>query len=706
MDIVRSIRDRILSAREDDEDIGTWRVRVLSAIVAITAIMGCIAALPSILLSIHAELWSVTAIDTVALVGIVALWRVRSLPYRTRAWLFCALFYLLGTFLLFKIGHAAQIYLMAFPVMSVLLLGLRPALLALGANAITLLVGGYLLDADIHIPGIQQEPLLNWTVITINYLLVNSLITFTTLTLINGLERTLKRKRDSEQRYRTLTEWSPEPMAVHRDGKIIYANPASVRMIGAQTVEDLIGKPILDFVHPDFRQIVIERVRASVERGVPSPMIEEKIIRMDGSVIDAEVQTIPIVYDGQPAVQFAMRDVTARNRAQAERDELERKLLQAQKMEAVGNLTGGIAHDFNNLLAVILGRLEMTRSELDDRPELQEWIDASIKATNRGATLTRSMLAFSRLQPLQMVRIDVAAALREIVALLQRTLGEAIEIKEIYAPDVWTFEADPAQLQTALLNLALNARDAMPDGGKLTIEAHNVRLDADYAARNADVTAGDYVAVAVSDTGSGMTADVIEHAFEPFFTTKDVGKGSGLGLSMVYGYVRQSGGHVKIYSEVGSGTTITLYFPRVLGDGARADETENARSQAPVGNEEILVVEDSDDMRALTVALLQGLGYTVFSAGQGPHALPLLDQNRGIALLLTDISLPGGMNGRMLADRARLIRPDLRVLYMSGYSRETLLHQGRLEPGIRLLQKPFHKDELATQVRAVLAEGR
>jgi PAS domain S-box-containing protein len=690
----------------DLDDIDAWRARVLSTISLILVILGFLAVVPSVFISIRAELWSVAIVDSLAYVWVIAIWRMPSMSYEARAWNFCALFYLLGTFLLFKVGHASQIYLMAFPVLAALLLGLQPALIALAANAITLLVGGYLLDADIHIAGLEQSPFLNWAVITVNFVIVNSLMTFTTVMLLNGLEKLLKRNRESERRYRMLTEWSPEPMGVHRNGKIVYANQATVRMLGAKSAQELMGKSILEFVHPDYRQIVLERMKAAAEHGASAPMIEERIVRLDGSIIDAEVLGIPIVYDDEPAVQLAMRDITERKRTQSERDELERKLLQAQKMEAIGNLTGGIAHDFNNLLAVILGRLEMTREELQDRPRLQEWIDACIRAADRGATLTRSMLAFSRLQPLQMVRIDVAAALRETVGLLQRTLGDSIEIKEVYPDDLWACEADPAQLQTALLNLALNARDSMPEGGKLTIEAHNIRFDADYAAHNAEVLPGDYVAVSVSDTGAGMPADVIERAFEPFFTTKDVGKGSGLGLSMVYGYLKQSGGHVKIYSEVGQGTTVNLYFPRLAPAGAANDATQDgAAGRTQGGREQILVVEDTDDMRELTVAQLQRLGYTVFSADQGADAVELLERHRDVTLLLTDVSLPGGINGRQLAERAQRMRPNLKVLYMSGYTEEALIHQGRLDPGIRLLQKPFHNDDLATQVRAALAES-
>ncbi len=720
MKALHSLRDRLFSGQTDLDDIAAWRARVLSVVMLVMAILGTVAAVPSIALSVVTQFWSVAATDTVALIWILVLWRKQSLPYRFRAWNLLVLVYLLGTLLLFKVGHAAQIYLMAVPVFAALLLGPKPAIAALILNAVTLGLGGYLVDADIVVARYEAMPQIKWAVISVNFLLVDSLITFSTIMLLAGLERSLNRKRDSERRFRLLTEWTPEAMGVHRAGKILYVNPAGVRLLGAQTLDELVGRNLLDFVHADDRQAVIDRIAstpAQVERGEPgvsAPIVGERILRLDGVAIDCEVRRIPIEYDGAPAVQIAIRDITERKRAEQERSDLERKLLQAQKMEAVGNLTGGIAHDINNLLGVLLGRLEMIQDELADRPALREWVEACVKAVNGGATLTRSLLAFSRRQPLQPVRIEVPTTLHEIVRLLRRTLGDPIEIKEVYPSDLWACDADPAQLQTALLNLALNARDAMPEGGKLTIDARNQRLEAMDALRAGGMTEGEYVVISVTDTGTGMPPETVDRVFEPFFTTKETGKGTGLGLSMVYGYVKQSGGHIKIYSEVGSGTTVSLYFLRAKTAEAGAAEAAKGKDAAPKkadtrsqgGRESILLVEDEHDMRDLVTQLLERLGYTVYGARTAEDAWPLLEAHKEIVLLLTDISLPGGMNGRKLADRAQEIRPGLKVLFMSGYSAEAVIHQGRLDPGLRLLQKPFHINDLATHVRAALAEGR
>ncbi len=457
----------------------------------------------------------------------------------------------------------------------------------------------------------------------------------------------------------------------------------------------------LRVVHPEDRAAMVD-ARQRDWSGDPARPLDVRVVRPDGEVRwtlrQSEIARAP---DGKPLrLTVTFQDITERKRAEIERDEIARQLMQSQKMEAIGKLTGGMAHDFNNLLSVIMGRLEMLRDELADRPQLRDWVRTCLNAAARGATLTRSMLAFSRQQPLKPVKLDLASAFADMLELLPRTLGETIEVKVQFGAGLWTCEADPAQLQNALLNLALNARDAMPQGGKLTIEAVNVRLDPDYAARNL-VAPGEYVALSVSDTGTGMPPEVVARAFDPFFTTKGVGKGTGLGLSMVYGFAKQSGGHVMIYSEVGIGTTVRLYLPRSTATSA-APETAAADRLPPAGGEAILIVEDDADMRALTAAQLERLGYRPLAATTAAEALDLLAAHPEIRLLLTDLTLPGGVNGRTLAERAVAAAPGLRVLYMSGYTENAVIHQGRLDAHVRLLQKPFGIDDLARQVREAL----
>jgi PAS domain S-box-containing protein len=397
--------------------------------------------------------------------------------------------------------------------------------------------------------------------------------------------------------------------------------------------------------------------------------------------------------------------------AVAEQQRAEEALRQAQKMEAVGQLTGGIAHDFNNLLTVVTGNVDMASRSLaaagihDART--QRALDSAMKGAERAASLTQRLLAFSRRQPLAPKAIDVDKLVVSMSDLLNRALGETIKLEIVTSPGLWRVEADPNQLESAILNLAVNARDAMPQGGDLVIETANARLDEEYCAAHAEVAPGQYVVIAVTDTGSGMPRHIQERVFEPFYTTKEPGKGTGLGLSMVYGFVKQSGGHIKIYSEEEQGTTIKIYLPRLMSDVASEDESHLAQGlETSPSSETILVVEDDDDVRAYTVECLRELGYRVLEAHDGPSALRLLErQNEPLDLLFTDVVMPG-MTGRELADAAREQQPTLRVLYTSGYTRNAIMHGGRLDAGVEMIAKPFTYAALAQKVRDVLDAGR
>ena len=383
----------------------------------------------------------------------------------------------------------------------------------------------------------------------------------------------------------------------------------------------------------------------------------------------------------------------------------EEALRQSQKLDAIGHLTGGVAHDFNNLLTIIIGNLEAAQRQLESwtdgaQIKLSRRLENAMHGAQRAATLTKRLLAFSRQQPLSPALLDVNRVLNGLSDFLRRALGEDVSLEIVGGGGVWPVEADAAELDAAILNLAVNARDAMPEGGKLTIEASNSYLDDSYCRQNADVQPGQYVQIAVTDTGSGMPKDVIERAFEPFFTTKESGQGTGLGLSQVYGFVKQSGGHVKIYSEAGEGTTIKIYLPRFFGRASAAEEKAAAPRRGRSG-ESVLVVEDDSDVRDYVVETLASLGYKVFEAGEAESALRLLDENPSVHLLLTDGVMPG-MNGRKLAEEARLRRPDLKILYMTGYSRNAIMHQGRLDIGVDLLQKPISSEQLASAVRRML----
>jgi signal transduction histidine kinase len=380
----------------------------------------------------------------------------------------------------------------------------------------------------------------------------------------------------------------------------------------------------------------------------------------------------------------------------------EQRLRQVQKMEAVGHLTGGIAHDFNNILTVIIGMAEVLEEELADNPAHSSGIRMISDAAARGAAVTKQLLAFSRQQPLQPRETDINALVEDTAKLLRSSLGEQVEMQLALEEDSWSALVDPNHLATALLNLAVNARDAMPEGGKLTLETGNVYLDEAYAAANHEVRPGHYVMLAVSDTGTGMPANIRDRIFEPFFTTKETGKGTGLGLSMVYGFVKQSDGHIKVYSEEGQGTSVKLYLPRAAEGASRSEPPPS--NEASGGSETILVVEDDAFVRNYVNTQLVQLGYRAILAANGPEALAELEKGIVFDLLLTDVIMPGGVNGRQLADAVRLLRPSTRVLFTSGYTEDAIIHHGRLDPGVLLLPKPYRRSDLARMIRLALEQ--
>ncbi|MFG1398541.1 ATP-binding protein [Roseixanthobacter pseudopolyaromaticivorans] len=390
-----------------------------------------------------------------------------------------------------------------------------------------------------------------------------------------------------------------------------------------------------------------------------------------------------------------------------ERFVAEAQIRQMQKTEAIGQLTGGIAHDFNNMLAIVIGSLDIARRRLtgEEHDLVRTCLDNAMEGAQRAAALTQRLLAFSRQQPLEPQPVDANKLVGGMSELLRRTLGETIRVETVLAGGLWRSFADPAQLENAIVNLAVNARDAMPDGGRLTIETANSDLDERYARNHAEVAAGQYVLVSVTDTGTGMSPHVIERAFDPFYTTKGVGRGTGLGLSQVYGFVKQSGGHVKIYSEVGQGTTVKLYLPRHVGEAARIERGESGEGQPPLGRPEItiLVVEDEENVRHMSVDALRELGYTVVQASSGNQALEQLVLQPRIDLLFTDIVMPD-MTGRQLAEQAAAARAGLKVLYTTGYTRNAVVHNGILDRGVAFLPKPFSLDQLARKVDDVLAD--
>jgi PAS domain S-box-containing protein len=476
-------------------------------------------------------------------------------------------------------------------------------------------------------------------------------------------------------------------------GNFVQVSPSSMTILGYEPAE-MIGHSAVEFIHPEDLDSTRAEMRAA-RRGRQTRNFETRYVHKDG-------RAVALTWMGtwsEPVQRhfFVGRDLTEKQAAEAQ-------FRQAQKMEAVGQLTGGVAHDFNNILTVITGTIGILAEAVADRPELEAITRMIDEAAERGGQLTKHLLAFARKQPLRPREIDVNNLILETAKLLRPTLGEQIQIDPLLADDIWPALVDPNQLTTALLNLALNARDAMPNGGSLAIETKNVYLDQAYADMQVEVTAGSYVMIAVSDTGSGIAPKDLERVFDPFFTTKEVGKGTGLGLSMVYGLVKQSNGHIKIYSEQGHGTSVKLYLPRATGKDLLAGEMP---SFLPVqgGHEAILVVEDDALVRKYVMTQIHSLGYTTLEAGNAAEALQVIDSGAAIDLLFTDVIMPGSMNGRQLVNEALKRRPSLKTLFTSGYTENAIVHHGRLDSDVLLLAKPYRRPELARMIRMALDNG-
>ncbi|MPW18270.1 PAS domain S-box protein [Paraburkholderia sp. CNPSo 3157] len=512
---------------------------------------------------------------------------------------------------------------------------------------------------------------------------------------------------ESEQRFRMLVDGVTDYaiFMLSPDGTITNWNAGALRIKGF-SAEEVIGSHFSRFYTPE------DTAAGLPERGLSIAANEGRFesegwrLCKDGRRFWAHVVIDAIRDEDGALVGFAKitRDITERMDANRQLEETRTALFRAQKMEAVGKLTGGVAHDFNNLLQILRGNLEL----LDSRHHRDSWtrerVNKAIDAVDRGSKLASQLLAFGRQQPLQPVVINLAAALRSMDDLLRRALGETIRVETVVAGGLWNTLVDIHQLENVILNLAINARDAMPDGGKLTMELSNAMLDDEYIATVPDVAAGQYVLLAVTDTGTGMQQDIVERAFDPFFTTKPEGQGTGLGLSMAYGFVKQSGGHIKIYSELDHGTTVKIYLPR----SAKPAIEPPSRMRAPVrgGTETILVVEDDQKVQTTAIDTLSELGYNVLKADDAQQALTVLRSGVDVDLLFSDVVMPGPVRSTDMAAQAVTLLPRLKVLFTSGYTHNAIVHGGRLDPGVELLSKPYSREQLAHKVRQMLDSGK
>jgi PAS domain S-box-containing protein len=504
-------------------------------------------------------------------------------------------------------------------------------------------------------------------------------------------QRVAERTADRDRMWRLSTDVM---LVAAFDANITAINPAWTTVLG-WTEHELVGRSFLDLIHPDDYQATMDEVR-KLEQGATTFSFENRYACKDGTYRTISWTAVPD--DG--FLHAVGRDVTQERQAAAMLRQTELALLQAQKMEAIGNLTGGVAHDFNNLLQVVAGNLQLLSKDVTGNEKAERRITNALAGVNRGSKLASQLLAFGRRQALEPKVLNIGRLVRGMDEMLRRTIGEGVEIETIISGGLWNALIDPMQIENAVLNLAINARDAMEGFGKLTIEAGNAYIDDAYARAHNDVAPGQYVVLSVTDTGSGMSPELMAKVFEPFFSTKPEGKGTGLGLSMVYGFVKQTGGHVKLYSEVGHGTTIKMYFPRSAQHEDIAVEQNNLAVEG--GQETILVAEDDEGVRATVVETLQDLGYRVLKAPDAAAALTIIESGVAVDLLFTDVVMPGPLKSTELAKKAKERIRGIAVLFTSGYTENSIVHGGRLDAGVQLLSKPYSREQLALKIRLVL----
>ncbi|MES2638922.1 MAG: ATP-binding protein [Myxococcota bacterium] len=719
-----------------------WRADLLRSVVRAIAGLGSVVYVPSVYLAITAGLTQVAVLDTIALAIILVLARFDRLPAIGRAIGACLVLYALGVGLMVTVGSISQIYLFGFSIIATLLLRARWGLATVALNAITMFGIGYLAIAspEMSIPGWRWD-MVGWSVITGNFVLVNLSMVLALCAVIAALEAAVGRAVDGQtalenerrdlvaanaaleqevrERQRTEAELLEQKALLGIAGRTARLGGWSVALTGdnprvvwsdeACVIHEVPTgtSPTVDAAIQFYAAEHHEGVIAAVERcsrlGTPFDL-EAEILTAGGNRrwIRAIGNPRRDVSGTITHIDGSVQDITPQRLAEALHLELEDRLRQAQKMETVGRLAGGVAHDFNNLLSVVLGYSALLRAEFPEGDPIRADLEEIHAAGLRARDLTGELLAFSRQQVLQPKVVDLDAVVRGMEKMLRRLIGEDVELAAPSAPGQGTVLVDPGQIGQVIMNLAVNARDAMPLGGMLTIETCRVVLDSEYVAMHPGSAPGAHMMLAVSDTGQGMDAHTQAHLFEPFFTTKEMGKGTGLGLATVFGIVQQSGGTIWVYSEPGKGTTFKIYFPVAVGadEGAMAAVSSNAPLVG--GTETILLVEDEDEVRTLAAAVLRRCGYHVLAAPNGADALELCAQYPApIHLLLTDVVMPR-MSGPDLAARLGQVRPDTKVLFMSGYTDDAVVRHGILEARVAFIQKPIMPDPLARRVRDVL----
>jgi two-component system cell cycle sensor histidine kinase/response regulator CckA len=685
-------------------DLDNLRPSLLAIILRGCVVLGIVVCVPSVCFAIAYGLYSVAATDTTMLGVMIALHAYKRVPFRVRAAIFCMCWYVLGAGLLLQVGSLSQIYLFGFSVLTAILLGLRVGLAAVALSSLTLFAIGSLGHAAPEMGTVPWHyDLSAWAIITLNFTIVNALLTLAVGVVLGAMKRALAREIASRTALagkhtllRTLMNALPDIVFTKDSaGRFVQSNTATLALYGMDREEQLAGKTVFD-INPPELAAARNATDLTVIAGNALTNEEERFHDAGGNPQWYLTTKVPLRDESGEVVGLIglSRNITDRKLAEGQ-------LRQAQKMEAVGQLAGGIAHDFNNLLSVILSYSDFVLDDLMVNDPLRGDVEEIRGAGMRAAELTKQLLTFSRQQVIEPKVLDLNAVLTGVDKMLRRLVGEDIEIATIPAAALGRVRADPGSIEQILVNLAVNARDAMPIGGMITMETANVMLDEEFARTHLGAKPGDYVMLAVTDTGTGMDRATLARIFEPFFTTKEQGKGTGLGLSTVFGIVAQSGGTIWVYSEPGIGTTFKVYLPRVNADVEVPLATPSVRN-ARKNWETILLVEDEDPVRDVAKGILERHGYQVLATRSAGEALLVAEQRVGpIHLLLTDVVMPQ-MSGPALAKRLGPLRPDMQVLFMSGYTDDAAVRHGVIVAEVAYLQKPLTVDTLTRKVRSVL----
>jgi len=687
-------------------DSHTWRDDLLKILLRVSLTLGVLVYGFSIYSAWQQAIWAIIAVDSAVLAALVVIWWVDWLSYYIRALAVCIAIYCLGAMLLTVAGTVALIYLLGHTAITTLLLGQRAGLASVAVNSLTVvvfgLVGLFLWESP---PTNWGGQALDWIRLAANFLLVASIIALVVGSVLGTLERALASEiavqvalRERKRHLETLIDATPNGvLVIAADGALMEINRSGLLLLASDNSADVIGHRFEKFVHEEHRA-EFRRFHEAVCAG-HSGTLECDLTGFGQHTVNVEIVSAPLPAGDDSIQHMALaRNITTTRK-------LAEQLRHSQHLDAIGKLTGGIAHDFNNLLTVILGSTDNLLDTVKDDPVALHEVVIARAAAERGAILTQRLLAFSRQQTLAPRPTHIGKLLNGMEPLLHRTLGEDIELAVNIDADAYndcTARVDPHQLENAVLNLCINARDAMPAGSLLTLDVSTLKIDPGDTHVLDEFNPGDYVVLSVTDSGEGMMPEVAARVFEPFFTTKDVGKGTGLGLSMVYGFIKQSLGQARVYSEPGHGTTIRLYLPLVYDETVDEVIAMPEKSTVERGSEHILVVEDNEAVLDLVTRQLQSLGYRTTTAQDGPEAVALLREGTTFDLLFTDVVMPGGMNGRQLADEATGLQPGLPVLFTSGYTESAILRDGVLPEGTALLSKPYRRADLASRIRELL----